>query len=136
MSDCIFCKIIEGKIPSYKLYEDKNFIVILDRFPSALGHTLIIPKVHVRDIFELDPELAGELFSLATKIAKALKATVNPEGLNILQNNGAVASQTVMHFHMHLIPRYSDDKICISWQNLDPSESDFQKILEKFMEFV
>ncbi len=136
MSDCIFCKIINGEIPSHTIYEDDDFKVILDRFPAALGHTLIIPKKHADDIFQLDNETAGKLFQLAVKVAKSVKNYIKPDGLNLLQNNGEAASQTVMHFHLHLIPRFKGDKMRISWDNLDPSDDDFKKITENLREFI
>ena len=104
--DCIFCGIISGEIPSAAIYEDDEFKVILDRFPSAPGHVLILPKRHYADIFEIDPAAAGRLFELAVKVARGMKAKLGFENMNVLQNNGEVAGQTVRHFHLHLIPRY------------------------------
>ena len=103
MSDCIFCKIIAGEIPSATIYENDEFKVILDRFPAAEGHVLILPKNHTPNIFEIDPEQAGRLFTLAAKLARALKEELGLEHMNVLQNNGTVAGQTVFHFHLHLI---------------------------------
>lgn len=110
MNDCIFCKIIAGEIPSYTVYEDDVVKAFLDISQGTPGHTLVIPKKHVANIFEYDAELASEVFARIPKIAKALKAS-NPaiQGLNILNNNGEVAYQSVFHSHFHLIPRYSDD---------------------------
>ncbi|KRM62216.1 histidine triad (HIT) protein [Paucilactobacillus vaccinostercus DSM 20634] len=110
MDDCIFCKIIAGEIPSYTVYEDDVVKAFLDISQGTPGHTLVIPKKHVANIFEYDAELASEVFARIPKIAKALKAS-NPaiQGLNILNNNGEVAYQSVFHSHFHLIPRYSDD---------------------------
>ena len=119
MSDCIFCKIIAGDIPSATIYENDEFKVILDRFPSGEGHALILPKNHVANIFEIDPEQAGRLFSLAAKLAKAMKEVLGFEHMNILQNNGTVAGQTVFHFHLHLIPRWEGDGINIGWKPMD-----------------
>lgn len=110
MDDCIFCKIIAGEIPSYTVYEDDVVKAFLDISQGTPGHTLVIPKKHVANIFKYDAELASEVFARIPKIAKALKAS-NPaiQGLNILNNNGEVAYQSVFHSHFHLIPRYSDD---------------------------
>ncbi len=135
MDDCIFCKIIDGRIPSYKIYEDEDFVVILDRFPSALGHTLIIPRKHSEDIFSLDEATAAKLYPLAIKMSGVLKRALNPDGLNILQNNGEAAGQTVMHFHMHLIPRFKDgDAVTIKWTQDDPSPDAFEKLVTKLTE--
>lgn len=131
MDNCIFCKIINNSIPSYTIYEDELFKVILDRFPSTLGHILILPKNHTANIFELEDEYASKLLVLAKKISIALKESLNIEGLNLLQNNGELAGQTIFHFHMHLIPRYKNDGIKVGWECLDPNENEFKTILEK-----
>ena len=108
MEDCIFCKIINQEIPSYKIYEDDVVYAFLDISQVTPGHTLIVPKKHASDIFEYDEELASQVFARVPKIAKALQ-TAYPEmqGLNIVNNNKEVAYQTVFHSHIHLIPRYS-----------------------------
>ena len=114
-TNCIFCKIANGEIPSSTIYEDDSFRVILDLSPATKGHALILPKQHMADIFEMDEATASSIFVLASRIAKAMKTALNCDGLNIVQNNGPVAGQTVFHFHMHLIPRYNDDCQTISW---------------------
>ena len=131
MSDCIFCKIINGEIPSYTICEDDYFKVILDRFPSGLGHVLIITKEHFANIYELDEVIAEKLYPLAVKMAKKLKKALNCDGINILQNNEAVANQTVFHFHLHIIPRYEKDDVVISWKANDPAPEEFEDILRK-----
>ena len=125
---CIFCKIINGEIASNIIYEDKDFMVILDRFPANVGHTLIIPKVHVANIYELNETLASKLFMLALKVAKVMKDDFEVQGLNILQNNGELAGQTVFHFHMHLIPRTEGDKVEMKWENLELSDKKFEEV--------
>lgn len=109
MEDCIFCKIIDGEIPSYTVYEDDVVKAFLDISQNTPGHTLVVPKKHVKDIFEYDSELAAAVFSRLPKIARAIRDS-NPDikGMNILNNNGCVAYQSVFHSHIHLIPRYSD----------------------------
>lgn len=109
-SDCIFCKIIAGEIPSNTIYEDDAFKVILDLAPAAKGHALILPKEHYTDIYEIDEETAGRAMKLAKKLAIHMTDVLGCDGFNILQNNHEVAGQTVFHFHMHLIPRYKDAK--------------------------
>ena len=110
MSECIFCKIANGEIPSAALFEDENFRVILDLGPASRGHALILPKAHYADIYEIPGELAAEAMVLAKKMAVKMTEVLKCDGFNIVQNNGEVAGQTVFHFHMHLIPRYEDDK--------------------------
>ena len=113
--DCIFCKIANGEIPSATVYEDSICRVILDVSPANKGHALIIPKEHFDNIYSMDAETAAKIFTIATEVAKAQKAELNPDGLNILQNNGEAAGQTVFHFHMHLVPRYIKDNVTMTW---------------------
>ncbi|MGL5676304.1 MAG: HIT family protein [Cellulosilyticaceae bacterium] len=112
--ECLFCKIIEGVIPSYTIYEDEDFKVILDRFPASKGHMLILPKMHMKDIFELDEQVGAKLYPLAKKMAQLLKNRLAVEGVNIVQNNGIAAGQTIDHFHLHLVPRYTQDGIVLN----------------------
>ncbi|MCQ2570012.1 MAG: HIT family protein [Limosilactobacillus sp.] len=110
MEDCIFCKIINGDIPSYTVYEDDVVKAFLDISQVTPGHTLVIPKHHVANIFEYDDNLAKEVLSRLPKIARAIQAS-DPSivGMNVMNNNGEVAYQSVFHSHWHLIPRYADD---------------------------
>ncbi|MGG5305001.1 HIT family protein [Enterococcus pernyi] len=108
MDNCIFCKIINQEIPSYKIYEDEKIYAFLDISQSTKGHTLIIPKEHVTDIFDYNEVLASDVFARIPKIARSIeKAFPEMEGLNIINNNRELAYQTVFHSHIHLIPRYS-----------------------------
>lgn len=106
--DCIFCKIIDGEIPSAKVYEDDHVYAFLDMSQVTTGHTLVIPKEHTKDIYDMSPDVASELFARVPKIANAIQIAYNPVGLNILNNNGEFAGQTVFHLHLHLIPRYDE----------------------------
>lgn len=117
MSDCIFCKIRDGEIPGRKVYEDEHVFAILDMSQVTPGHTLLIPKKHVRNIFDYDEELASQVFAAVPKVSRALR-DFNPDvkGLNILVNNEEVAFQTVFHSHVHLLPRYTDeDDFGLKW---------------------
>ena len=111
---CIFCKILEGSIPSFVIYEDEKFKVILDRFPASKGHCLILPKNHYKDIFELPEEEAMALYPLTKKIATLLTKSLGAAGINIVQNNGIIAGQTIYHFHLHLVPRYEEDGVILN----------------------
>lgn len=124
--DCVFCKIVSGDIPSNTIYENSEFKVIMDASPAAKGHVLVLPKEHYKDIYDIDAETAGKLFQLAAVVARALKEVLNCDGLNILQNNGVIAGQTVFHFHMHLIPRYEGDDVTVKWEghSMDADEMD------------
>ena len=111
---CIFCKIANGEIPSYTLYEDDMFKVIFDLSPVTKGHALLIPKNHYRNIFELDDACAEKALLTAKKVSIAMKKVLNCDGFNLLQNNEEIAGQTIFHFHIHLIPRYNNDGVNLS----------------------
>jgi len=131
--NCIFCKIAGGEIPTTTLYEDEDFRVILDVAPATKGHALILPKKHYRNLHDLDQELAGKAMMLAQKIINKLKEALGCDGFNIVQNNEAVAGQTVFHFHIHLIPRYEGDAVRLGWKPGKLSEADRDKIVAKMI---
>ena len=131
---CIFCEIVAGRLPAFKLYEDDLFIAILDRFPVTVGHTLIIPKFHAADIFGLCEKEAPQIMPLAQKIAGKIKEVLNPDGFNILQNNGKAAGQVVFHYHMHVIPRYKGDGVKINpMSHKDVSEKELEEVAAKLL---
>lgn len=114
--DCLFCKIIHGELPSAKVYEDEHVYAFMDISQVTTGHTLVIPKVHTRDIYTTSDEVASSFFAAIPKIARAIKASHKPVGMNLLNNNEILAGQTVFHFHMHLIPRYNkEDGFDLKW---------------------
>jgi histidine triad (HIT) family protein len=106
MNDCIFCKIVNGEIPAAKVFENEHVVAFLDISQVTKGHTLVIPKVHKENLYELTPDVARNIFEVVPSIANALKQTYEPIGLNTINNNGEAAGQTVFHYHMHLLPRY------------------------------
>lgn len=127
--DCIFCKIANGEIPSATIFEDRDFRVMLDIGPATRGHVLILTKEHYDNIFEIDAETAGKLFSLASVIARAMKKVLNCDGMNVLQNNGTIAGQTVFHFHLHLIPRYEGDQVQVTWPQGSITEEEKEELV-------
>ena len=131
--DCLFCKIVRGDIPSYRVYEDGDFLAFLDRFPRGMGHTLIVPKEHFDDLFDLPPELAGRLLPLAQRLAGRIKEATGCEGLNLVQNNGEASGQEVGHFHLHLVPRFLDDGVLLNSAKgrMDPGAEEFEVMLGK-----
>ena len=133
MDNCIFCKIANGEIPAATLYEDENFRVILDLGPASKGHALILPKSHAANIYELSDEMAAKAMVLAKKMATAMTEALKCDGFNIVQNNGECAGQTVFHFHMHLIPRYKDDKAGFGWNTGELDETTKQEVLTKVL---
>ena len=128
--DCIFCKIANGESPSATIFEDRDFRVMLDIGPATRGHVLILTKEHYDNIYEIDAETAGKLFSLASVIARAMKKVLNCDGMNILQNNGTVAGQTVFHFHLHLIPRYEGDQVQVTWPQGSITEEEKEELVK------
>ncbi len=126
--NCIFCKLANGDIPTNSIYEDELFNVILDAGPATRGHALILPKDHADNLFDLPPETAGAAFRLAQKLGSRMVERLGADGLNVVQNNGEAAGQTVMHFHLHLIPRFASDGQRIGWQPGEPSTEELREI--------
>lgn len=127
--DCIFCKLANGVFPTNTVYEDDDFRVILDIEPATKGHCLILPKNHYKDLSELDDEVGAKVMPLAKKIMGLMKEKLHCDGLNLVQNNGEVAGQTVFHFHLHIIPRYNNDNQHIDWEKTSPSEEEMKELL-------
>ena len=125
--DCIFCKLANGVFETNTLYEDDDFRVIFDASPATKGHVLILPKEHAANVFELSEETASKVFVLAKKIATVLKEVTGCEGVNILQNNGEIAGQTVFH----LIPRYKGDTANIKWVQNEVDQAVVDEIISK-----
>ena len=129
--DCIFCRIANGEIPSNTVYEDEMVRVILDLNPGSKGHMLIIPKEHFDDLYELPDEYGAEVMRVAKKLAVAAKKALHADGINLVQNNEPQAGQSVMHFHMHVIPRYADETERIVCWTPAVSDPEQQKRIEE-----
>ena len=121
--DCIFCKIVAGEIPCFKLYEDAATLAFMDINPVNDGHALIIPKAHYADVFAVSGDALAATAAMAKKVAAAVQAALEPAGMNLLQCNGEAANQSVMHFHMHVIPRRIGDDLGMNWE-LEPGDMD------------
>jgi histidine triad (HIT) family protein len=106
---CVFCSIIQGHLPTAEVYQDSNFLVLMDKYPINVGHTLIIPKVHYDNILLMPPVEVGRLYSLVPIVAESVVASVNADGFNVGQNNGIAANQIVPHVHVHIVPRFKPD---------------------------
>lgn len=128
--DCIFCKLANGVIPTNSIYEDDKFKVILDMGPATKGHALILPKDHADNLLGLDDETAAAAMVLAKKLAAKMMDKLSADGLNVVQNNGEVAGQTVMHYHLHLIPRYKEDGQHISWKPQEAAAEELKEVCE------
>jgi histidine triad (HIT) family protein len=109
MSDCVFCKIIKGEIPSFKVFENDDVLAIADINPISRGHVLIIPKRHIENMWEATEEELVTVMRTAKKLVHAIKDAINPDGVAVLQLNGKAVNQVVMHYHFHLIPRSGDE---------------------------
>ncbi|MGQ0675470.1 MAG: HIT family protein [Rhodospirillales bacterium] len=112
---CIFCKIVAGQIPCFKLYEDADTLAFMDINPGNDGHALAIPKAHHADLHAMPPALLGAVAATAQRVAKAVKQALNPDGINLVQANGKGAEQSVFHFHLHVLPRRVGDELKMNW---------------------
>lgn len=128
---CIFCEIIKGNIPNYTVYEDDKCLAFLDISQATIGHTLVVPKKHFANIFELDEETAKHIFNVVRIVANQISKAFNVKDVNILNNNGKLAYQSVDHFHIHIIPRYEDDAFSIHFSENKLSNEEFVELLDK-----
>lgn len=128
--DCIFCKIVAGEIPCFKLYEDEHTLAFMDINPANRGHSLAIPKAHTPNLLESPDETLAVTVATARKVARAVQMTVNPDGLNLVQANGPGAAQSVFHLHMHVIPRFTGDNLMLNW-GISPGDMDEIKALSE-----
>ena len=132
--DCIFCAIVAGEIPAATVYEDEHVLAFMDIAPANPGHTLVIPKQHYRNIFDMPAEVGSQIMQAAIPIANAIRAALNPDGLNLFQANEPAAFQTVFHFHLHLIPRWESDSIRSPWRPREGSPEEIGDIAIKIRE--
>jgi len=114
-AECLFCKIIAGEIPCFKLFENDDTLAFMDINPANEGHALVIPKEHATDVYTVSDVAIAATVATAKKIAVAIDKTLNPDGLNLLQCNGPAAAQSVPHFHMHVLPRREGDELKLNW---------------------
>ena len=136
MEDCIFCKIVSGKIPAAKVYEDAYAISFLDIMPANKGHCLVVPKKHTATLLEMDDrELAATMLA-AKKIARALSLSFGNASFNMVMNNGKEAGQVVNHAHIHLIPRFQKDRLRLKWSHLKYENDELKEYSEKIKNFI
>jgi histidine triad (HIT) family protein len=127
VDNCIFCAIVEGRSPSANVYEDEHSIAFMDINPALDGHTLVIPRAHIRDLWEIGEEDAAKVMAASVRVAAQIRKALEPDGINIMHATGVVAFQSVFHFHLHLIPRYAGDPIKMPFV---PRPGDRTKIAE------
>ena len=114
--DCIFCRIVAGEIPSFKLLEDDRVLSFMDINPASEGHCLVIPKAHAPNLFESDDGSIAAVAAACRRVADAVRRTLDPPGVNLMQANGPAAGQSVFHLHFHVIPRRPDDGLLFNWE--------------------
>src|SRR3989338_7798902 len=130
-ADCIFCKIVRGEIPSKKVYEDKDTLAFLDINPANPGHTLVVPKKHSEDLTKSDEEDISKCMAVVKKITSGLKEKMNAIGVNVMQSTGKPAGHIIAHTHFHVIPRYPNDVVVISYQRVQLSDEQLEDIRKK-----
>ena len=128
MSNCIFCSIVEGRLPAFIIYEDGIFLAILDRYPGTRGEILILPKRHVEDIYGLNQEETAALMPLAKRVSEKMRNALEMDGLNLIQNNGKAAGQEINHFHLHLLPRYANDSVKLHKKPTNPPLDELEQV--------
>ena len=134
--DCIFCKIVAGEIPCFKLYEDAKTLAFMDINPVHDGHCLVIPKAHSANVFDIMPEDVAAAARTATKVARAVNTAVQPDGLNLIQSNGPGAAQSVQHFHIHVLPRRLNDGLLVNWELKPGDDDDIAAVAARIREFL
>lgn len=133
--NCIFCKIVGREVPSSVVYEDDSFFGIMDISPANKGHVILLSKNHIADVFSLDGETARKAMTAVSKIATAMRHILKCDGINVLQNNGEAAGQTVFHYHIHVIPRYKEDGVTIAWNSKPYNEGEMKELGDAYLSF-
>jgi histidine triad (HIT) family protein len=136
MTDCVFCKIRDGQIPSMRVYEDERTICFMDINPLNPGHCLVVSRAHASTIFDADEADLQAAIATAKRVAMALRETVKPDGLNLLQANGAAAFQSVPHFHLHLLPRWINDGKGFDWKLVPGDRAQIMAMADKIRSAV
>jgi len=131
MSDCVFCKIVAGQIPSTRVFEDEHTLAFMDLGQVNPGHVLVAVKKHAPNLFELDDLQAAAVARASTRVARAIRDAFGPAGLSVYQANGKVAGQTVFHYHVHLLPRHAADGMELTWPVKNPPRETLEGYAEK-----
>lgn len=135
-SACIFCRIVRGELPSYKLYEDHDCLIILDVNPITVGHSLIITKMHYPTLLDTSPDLTAKIMQTVHKVIPTLLKATNTEGFNLFQNNGRCAGQLVPHLHFHIIPRASGDNVRFNWNPKPADKTELEKLTAQITQYL
>lgn len=136
MEDCVFCKIVESKIPAAKVYEDEKVISFLDIMPANKGHCLVVPRKHAQNLIQMDEGDLEATIKAAKKVARALSLSFGNASFNIVMNNGKEAGQIVNHAHIHIIPRFQKDRLRIKWSHLKYEGDEIKEYADKIKKFI
>jgi histidine triad (HIT) family protein len=136
MNDCIFCKIARHEVPGAIFYETEKFIAIVDILPNTFGHSLVIPKEHSKNIYEITEDVLSDLGKELQKVARAVKSATGAQGINAIMNNEPAAGQVIFHSHIHLIPRFTDDGLHHWPQKKYANDTDLEKMRQKLAEAI
>jgi histidine triad (HIT) family protein len=131
--NCTFCRILEGSLPSWRVYEDEHTVAFLDKGQVTRGHTLVVPRRHAEDIWALSEDEARTVMRTVHRVARLLRDKLGPRGLNVTQANGTAAWQEVFHYHVHLIPRYGDDVFRPPWRSTSPSLEQLRDVHQQLL---
>ncbi len=134
--DCVFCKIVNGEIPSERVVETEKVLAFLDLYPVNKGHVLVIPRQHYFRLDEIDATTLHQMVEVAQKVAAAQVYGLSAEGYNLVMNNGEVAGQEILHAHMHVIPRFSNDQMRFGWRHLEYAKGELQDYGKRLREFL
>lgn len=126
MDDCVFCAIVAGTAPAWRVYEDAVCLAFLDVAPATRGHTLVVPRAHVADALAMDEHTAAALAVAAHRVAHLLRDRLAPAGMTVLQSNGRAAGQDVLHAHLHVVPRHADDALVPPWAPAPAADADLR----------
>ncbi len=130
-ANCIFCKIVAGEIPSINVYENQHVLAFMDINPVSTGHVLVIPKGHWRDLFDMPDEQLGFVAASVRKVAHSVKNALSPDGVSITQANGRGAAQSILHYHVHIVPRTMGDDLKINWELVPGDMEEITSVAER-----
>lgn len=131
MSDCVFCEIVAARQPSYRVLEDEHTVAFLDIRPAAPGHTLVVPRQHARDLWEVSATVHSQVAAMVHRVAGLLNTALAPDGMNVRHNSGSAAGQDVFHFHTHVVPRWQDDGLNLTWRSRRASPDQLEDVLKR-----
>ncbi|WP_433236576.1 HIT family protein [Streptosporangium sp. CA-135522] len=131
MSDCIFCEIVAGRAPAHRVLEDENTMAFLDIAPATAGHTLVVPRGHARNLWEISEDSHAHVARMVHRVGALLRAALAPDGMSVTHATGEAAGQEVFHFHAHVVPRWKGDELRVMWNPRRASHQELEKVVER-----